>query len=137
MNISGNLKFAGIAALLIAGLAACDKPAPAATAGAKIDQSVDEAGKQAGEAAHKIGEKLGEKATKSGIAIDDAEITAKIKEAIFAEPGLRTLQINVATLYGVVTLSGSVDSLPSRDRAEALAGAVAGVNRVTNHLVPR
>ena len=67
--------------------------------------------------------------------IDDAEITTKVKAAIFAEPGLKTLQISVDTIKGVVTLSGSVDSSPSRDRAKALAGAVAGVKEVKNQLV--
>jgi hypothetical protein len=36
---------------------------------------------------------------------------------------------------GVVVLSGSADSLSSSNRAEALAGAVTGVNRVDNRLV--
>ena len=83
----------------------------------------------------KAGEKLGEQGEKASVAIDDAEITAKVKAAIFTEPGLKTLQISVDTAKGVVTLSGSVDSLPSSDRAKALAGAVTGVKEVENRLV--
>ena len=67
--------------------------------------------------------------------IDDAEITAKVKAAIFAEPGLKTLQISVNTMKGVVTLSGSVDSSPSSDMAKVLAEAVSGVKEVKNRLV--
>ncbi|MEI8385855.1 MAG: BON domain-containing protein [Nitrosomonadaceae bacterium] len=125
----------GILVMLATGLAACDKPGPAETAGKKIDQTVGEAGKQIGIATDRVVEKLGEQSDKAVLVIDDAEITAKVKAAIFAEPGLKTLQISVNTMKGVVTLSGSVDSSPSSDMAKALAGAVAGVEEVKNRLV--
>jgi hyperosmotically inducible protein len=124
MKVSENFKLIGISMLFVVGLSACNKPGPAETAGKKIDQTADEAGK-----------KMGEQSEKAGVAIDDTEITAKVKAAIFAEPGLKTLQISVDTVKGVVTLSGSVDSLPSSNRAKELAGAVAGVNKVENRLV--
>lgn len=110
--------------LLVAGLSACDKPGPAETAGKKIDQTAD-----------KVGDKLGEQGAKAGVAIADTEITAKVKAAIFAEPGLKTLQISVDTVQGVVTLSGSVDTRSISNRAKELAGAVAGVKDVENRLV--
>jgi len=157
MKASVNFKLAGISILLVAALAACDKPGPAETAGKKIDQTAEAAGKkieqtaeaagkkmeQTAEAAgkkidsatEKVGEKLGEQGVKTGAAIDDAEITAKVKAAIFAEPGLKTLQISVDTVKGVVTLTGTVDSEPGSDRVKVLAGAVAGVTRVENKLV--
>jgi len=134
MKTLKRFKLIGISLLLAAGLAACDKPGPAETAGKKIDQTSDEAGKKMGEAANKISEKLGAQGEKAGVAIDDAEITTKVKAAIFAEPGLKTLQISVDTLKGVVTLSGSVDTQANSDRAKGLAGAVAGVNAVENRL---
>ena len=159
MKAPKNFKSVGISILLIAALAACDKPGPAETAGKKIDQTAEAAGKkieqtaeaagkkmeQTAEAAgrkidaatEKIGEKLGEQGVKAGVAIDDAEITAKVKAAIFAEPGLKTLQISVDTVKGVVTLTGSVDSEPSSDRVKALASAVAGVTRVDNRLAQK
>jgi len=77
---------------------------------------------------------MNEDAAKTSSALNDAEITAKIKTAIFAEPGLKSLQISVDTIGGVVTLSGSVDSPASSDRAKALAAAVAGVKEVDNRL---
>ena len=142
-----NLKPIGILILVVAGLTACDQPNPAETAGKKIDQTADDAGKKIGEVADKAGQamdvavtsagkNIGEQGIKAGVAIDDAEITARVKAAIFAEPGLRTLQISVDTVKAVVTLTGSVDSPASSDRAKALAGAVAGVNEVINKLVP-
>jgi osmotically-inducible protein OsmY len=85
----------------------------------------------------KVGEKLSDQGVKAGMAVEDAEITAKVKAAIFAEPGLRTLQISVDTVKGVVTLTGSVDSQASSDRAKALAGAVADVRDVENRLVTK
>lgn len=123
--------------LLAIGLAACDNPGPAESAGKKIDQTANQAGQKINEAADKVGEEFGEQGMKTGIAIEDAEITAKIKATIFAEPGLKTLQISVDTIKGIVTLTGSVDSQANSDRARALAGAVAGVQHVENRLVTK
>ena len=124
MKVLKNFKLIGISMLFVVGLAACNKPGPAETAGKKIDQTADEAGK-----------KIGEATDKAGVAIDDTAITSEVKAAIFAEPGLKTLQISVDTVKGVVTLSGSVDSLQSSDRAKTLAAAVTGVKEVENRLV--
>lgn len=137
MKVSRSFKLSGIAILLIFGLAACDQPGPAETAGKKIDQTADQAGKAIADTTDKVGAKLSEQSAKTGIAIDDAEITAKVKAAIFAEPGLKTLQIGVDTVKGVVTLSGSVDSPSSSDRVKALAASVAGVNAVDNRLATK
>jgi len=136
MKFLKSWKLLGLSMLVVGGLAACDKPGPAETAGKKIDQTADAAGKKVGEAADKVGDKLGEQGLKAGVAIEDTEITAKVKGSIFAEPGLRTLQISVDTVKGVVTLTGSVDTPPSSDKAGKLAAAVAGVNAVDNKLVP-
>jgi osmotically-inducible protein OsmY len=136
MKAPEKFKLIGISMLLVAGLAACDKkPGPAETAGKKIDQTVDKAGKKMGDAADSVGEKMSAQSAKAGVAIEDIEITTKVKAAIFAEPGLKTLQISVDTINGVVTLTGSVNSQANRDRAKALAGAVAGVKRVENQLI--
>lgn len=148
MKTPYRFKLVAMSVLLAAGLAACDKPGPAETAGKKIDQTAETAGKKieqtaesAGktinQATDKVGDKLGEQGAKAGVAIDDTEITAKVKAAIFAEPGLKTLQISVDTIKGVVTLTGSVDSPQSSDRAKELAGAVAGVTQVDNRLVAK
>lgn len=148
MNIPRSFKLASLSMLLVAGLAACDKPGPAETAGKKIDQTaeaagrkieqtVEAAGKKINEATDKVGDKLGEQGIKTGVAIEDAEITAKVKAAIFSEPGLKTLQISVDTVKGVVTLTGSVDSEMSSNRARGLAAAVAGVSSVDNRLATK
>ena len=134
MKALENFKLAGISTLLVFGLAACGEPGSAETAGKKIDQAVDNAGNKIGAATDKAVVKMAEQSEKAGVAIDDAEITAKIKAAIFAEPDLKTLQIGVDTVKGVVTLSGSVDTPQNSNRAQALAGAVAGVKHVESRL---
>lgn len=141
MKMTERWKLIGISMLLVAGLAACDKPGPAETAGKKMDETADAAGQKLDKAADKVEEavdkatqKLGEKSDKAGVAMDDAEITAKVKAAVFSEPGLKTLKISVDTVKGVVTLTGSVESQSSFDRVKALAEAVAGVKEVENHL---
>ena len=134
MKVAENIKLIGVSLLVVVGLAACDKPGPAETAGKKIDQTVDKVGEKIGAAADTVGDKLGAQTAKAGVAIDDAEITSKVKAAIFAEPGIKTLQISVDTVKGVVTLSGSVDSQSISNRAGELASAVAGVSDVENRL---
>lgn len=104
-------------------------------AGKSLDQTADSAGRKLGEVADQVAARSSAMADQSGAALDDAEITARIKAAFLAEPGLRSLQISVATFQGVVTLSGSVDSPALAQRAAGLAGAVAGVKKVENYLV--
>lgn len=134
MKVSENMKLVGISLLLATGLSACDKPGPAETAGKKLDQTVANASHEINESADKVAVKMGEQSDKVGVVIDDAEITAKVKAAIFAEPSLKTLQISVVTVKGVVSLSGSVDSQSIRELAQGLAGAVNGVKEVQNKL---
>jgi osmotically-inducible protein OsmY len=124
MKVSAKLKLIGVSVWLAMGLAACDKPGPAETAGRNIDRSANE-----------VGQKIDEAADKTGVAIDDAEITAKIKTAFLAESGLKTFQISVDTVKGVVTLSGLVDTQSHSDLAKTMAGAVSGVTKVNNDLV--
>jgi hyperosmotically inducible protein len=135
MNSKSKLRWFGLSALLVVALVACDKQKPAETAGRQIDQSVDSAGKKVGEAMDKLADKIETQGAKTGVVIDDAEITTKVKAAIFAEPGLKTLQISVDTVKGVVTLSGSIDSPQNSDKARSLASGVAGVTAVENRLV--
>ncbi len=135
MKTLGSFKVIGISLFLIAGLAACDKPGPAETAGKNIDQTLNQAGNKISDTADKVGEKLDQQSDKVAMAIDDGEITTRVKAAIFAEPGLQSLQINVDTIAAVVTLNGSVDTLANSDRAKTLASAVVGVKDVENRLV--
>jgi osmotically-inducible protein OsmY len=134
MKVLKNLKLVSVSILLLGGLAACDKPGPAESAGKKVDQAASDVGNKISDTADKVADKLDEQGNKAGVAINDAEITTKVKATIFAEPDLKTLQISVDTIKGVVTLSGSVDTQERADRARSLTAAVSGVNEVNNHL---
>jgi len=134
MKTLENFTLVGISMLLVAGLAACSEPGPAETAGKKLDDAANKAGMKIEETVDKVGEKLSEKSDKVSVAIDDAEITAKVKSAVFSDSGLNTLRISVDTIKSVVTLTGSVNSQSELDRAKALAESVAGVIEVKNYL---
>lgn len=128
-------KLIGMLTLFTVALAACSDPGPAETAGKKLDQTANAATRKINDVVDKADKKLDEQSAKTGMAMDDAAITAKIKAAIFAEPGLKTLQISVDTIAGIVTLSGSVNTQSNSNMAQGLASAVAGVKSVNNHLV--
>jgi hyperosmotically inducible protein len=71
---------------------------------------------------------------KSGAVLDDATITAKIKTALIAAPGLKGMAIDVDTSQNVVSLSGTVPSDTARKEAEDIARKTEGVKEVRNNL---
>jgi hyperosmotically inducible protein len=79
-------------------------------------------------------QKMAAATDKMATAVDDSALTAKVKAALLAEPGLRSAQIIVDTKNAAVTLSGSVDSATSKDRAKEVASSVAGVVTVVDQL---
>ena len=70
----------------------------------------------------------------TGEYIDDTVITAKVKTAIFKEPALKSLEINVETFKGVVQLSGFVSSQENIYKAVQVARGVTGVTSVKNDM---
>ncbi|HEY2020339.1 BON domain-containing protein [Paraburkholderia sp.] len=68
------------------------------------------------------------------IATDDAALAARVKQALAADPGLRSLPVSVATYRGVVQLSGYVDSEVQMQKALSVTRGVAGVQSVNNDL---
>ncbi|MDD3182564.1 MAG: BON domain-containing protein [Alphaproteobacteria bacterium] len=67
--------------------------------------------------------------------VDDTTITSKVKAGILADPALKSLQVNVETMQGVVQLSGFVDSSSSATRAVKIARRVEGVKSVKDNLL--
>ena len=68
----------------------------------------------------------------------NATLTTKVKSALAADVGLRTLTgINVDSEGSVVTLKGSVDSEANKRKAEEVARGVDGVATVRNQLTVR
>lgn len=66
--------------------------------------------------------------------LDDSIVTTKVKAAIFEEPSLKALQIEVETYKGVVQLSGFVDSADNVHKAGEVASKIDGVKSVENDL---
>ena len=104
-------------------MAGCDQRAPVDSTAAKMDRAAD-----------KVGVKVNSAVDKTAMVADDAAITAKVKAAILAEPGLKSLQINVDTNGATVTLSGSVDNADLRERAKQIASSTTGVKGVVDQL---
>ncbi len=67
-------------------------------------------------------------------ATKNAALTGKVKSALAADVGLKTVKIDVDSEDGVVTLKGRVDSQDTRRRAAATAKKVSGVTEVRNQL---
>jgi hyperosmotically inducible protein len=67
-------------------------------------------------------------------ATKNAALTGKVKSALAADVGLKTVKIDVDSAEGVVTLKGRVDSADTKRRAEATAKKVSGVTEVRNQL---
>ena len=63
-----------------------------------------------------------------------ADLTAKVKAAIFEHPSLKSAEINVETFKGVVQLSGFVNSQADINTAVGLARGVKGVQSVKNDM---
>ena len=127
---------------LLLACAGCNQQSSSETVGQKLDRAIymtkgaiDKAAPKIEERTAAARQKLGETAHEAGTAIDDSTTTAKIKAAMLSEPGLKVLQINVETVNGIVTLTGTADSADSSEKAKVIAGAVAGVKSVDNRLV--
>ena len=67
----------------------------------------------------------------------NAALTGKVKTALAADVGLKTLKIDVDSMGNTVTLRGAVDSEDTRRRAEQVARGVDGVATVRNELTVR
>ena len=70
----------------------------------------------------------------TGEYIDDTVNTTKVKAAIFAEPTLKSAEINVETFKGVVQLSGFVADAADVPKAGSVARGVNGVKSVKNDI---
>ena len=75
-----------------------------------------------------------QKRESTGQYIDDTALTTSVKAAIFNEPMLKSMEINVETFKGRVQLSGFVSSRAQIDRAVQVAQGVKGVGSVANDM---
>jgi osmotically-inducible protein OsmY len=70
----------------------------------------------------------------TGQVVDDAALTAKVKQQLIEEDNVNAASVNVTTYRGVVQLSGFVETDEARRRAENAAKDVEGVRSVQNDL---
>lgn len=111
----------------------------------EADRELDEAGNELGRATERAGEELEE----AGAAMErgleranermepymaDAEVTARVKTKLTADPEVNSFRIDVDTIDGKVTLSGLVASERQREEAQRLAEGTQGVVEVINNL---
>lgn len=73
----------------------------------------------------------------AGQYIDDAAITTKVKAQLIDDPEVKSTQVSVETMKGVVQLSGFVQNRQIAVRAEQVTRRVDGVRGVKNDLVVR
>ena len=107
-----------------------------------IDQKTDQAKQKMGQETEKADKKIenakesmSESAGKAEEYISDSVITAKIKAVILGDSILKASHIDVTTVNGVVTLTGTVDSEQGLGRAMELAGSQKNVKSVETKLV--
>lgn len=121
MSVKPTLLVAALAAATLVGVG-CEQRA-SDTTGRSADQTTGKMQANAGQMTERV-----------ATAADDTAITAKVKAAILAEPGLKSLQIDVDTKNATVTLTGNVDSDMLRDRAKQIAMSTDGVKNVVDNL---
>jgi osmotically-inducible protein OsmY len=71
----------------------------------------------------------------TGQYVDDTVITTKVKSALLGDKAVKSFQIKVETVKGLVQLSGFVDTSDQKSAAGKDASAVAGVKDVENNLI--
>lgn len=138
-----------IASLVLVG---CDKPAESSTPGEVVDRTITQVEQKATEikdqaaagiekaedrakAATQDAREAGQRATDVvGNKVADAVITTEINAELAQDSRLSALKINVDTVEGKVSLSGSAPDAASKARATQLAEAVKGVTSVDNRL---
>ena len=69
-----------------------------------------------------------------GSSVDDATVTASVKTKLVADGAANLTRIDVDTNRGTVYLTGSVDTVGQKARAERLAWQAGGVKGVVNNL---
>lgn len=71
----------------------------------------------------------------TGEYIDDGVITTRVKTALLRDDVTPGTDIKVETYRGAVQLSGFVNTLDEKNRADEIARAVPGVQQVVNNIV--
>jgi hypothetical protein len=120
------------AGALVLGVAACDQK-PRTDDTETFEKLVQNAGRDREPAAPPAADTMKSDAPR-GVGAD-AAVEARVKAALSAEPGLRTITVDVKSTDGVVTLYGTADSPANSHQAAMVALNVEGVRSVKNEMV--
>jgi hyperosmotically inducible periplasmic protein len=71
----------------------------------------------------------------TGEYVDDTGITTRVKTALLRDDNVKSFEISVKTMKGLVQLSGFVDNADQKAEAGHDAAACAGVTGVENDLI--
>jgi osmotically-inducible protein OsmY len=71
----------------------------------------------------------------TGEYVDDTVVTAKVKSALMSDDAVKSFDVSVETVKGVVQLSGFVNTSAQKTAAGKDAEAVLGVKSVKNSLI--
>jgi osmotically-inducible protein OsmY len=97
-----------------------------------IGEATEQVVGKIGSAAQGAADKIGDVASDAVDYADDSVVTARVKAQFVSVKGLKTMDINVRTKGGVVTLRGEVETQSQADLAGQVAGQVVGVKEVVN-----
>jgi len=71
----------------------------------------------------------------TGQYVDDTVITTKVKSALLGDDAVKSFEVGVETVKGVVQLSGFVNTSDQKSAAGKDAAAVPGVKSIKNNLI--
>lgn len=133
MNIKNIIVITLGAIAIVSSLVACDnRPADGVKPVGKVSESQGSVNTQDSNSMKTEASKTVDMASQ---ALDDSQITAKVKAALLNESGLKSMKIEVITTKGVVKLSGNVNSQENKEKAIAIASLTQGVTGVESELV--
>jgi hyperosmotically inducible periplasmic protein len=108
-------------------------------AGMPDREAVATAGQTGAERAKRAGEEISQKTAEAAKyaqeALSDGALTGKIKAKMALDDTVKALDLNIDTVNGVVTVTGTVRSGAERERALALAKETNGVRHVLDRTV--
>jgi len=130
MQPSKSLCVAMVGALAF-GVAACDLKPSADNPGKIFDSLVENAGRNAEPPAGVAVQNVSQPISPA----TDAVLAARVKAALSADPGLRSITVDVNAANGVITLYGTADTPARSHQAAMIALNVDGVRSVKNEMV--
>lgn len=136
-NKRKRITLTALAMVVPSGLTACHPQPPSDKTGQAIDQAARMPEQAVVRPMQDVDRPLAadaEKTAAGGNTAADAELAARVKAALLAEPSIRGSAIDVNSNDGAVTLFGTVDRLAQRDKLTQVASAVAGVRAVLNNV---